>query len=145
MKYSVDLTLFDDARHAPSISALTESMGATPRRLRDYCTPLNPYFPTPQIFDSLRARFQAIVKFHPASNRDIAARLADFLGLEADSIVLGNGATELISWINRLIVTESPGRSSSDLQPLDGGSRPVGKDGAYLCARPRTGLSSHAR
>jgi len=82
-------------------------MGATPRRLRDYCILLNPYFPTPQIFDSLRARFQAIVTFYPASNQDIAARLADFVGLDANSIVLGNGATELISWINRLMVTES--------------------------------------
>jgi histidinol-phosphate/aromatic aminotransferase/cobyric acid decarboxylase-like protein len=82
-------------------------MGASPRRLRDYCIPANPYFPTPQIFDSLSARLQAILKSYPSSNQEIATRLADFVGLDPVSMVLGNGSTELITWINRLIVTES--------------------------------------
>ncbi len=108
MKYPVDLTLFDDdPDHAPSILALTESMGATPRRLRDYSVPLNPYFPTPQIFDGLRARLQTILQLRRSSNQDIGAQLADFVGLDPDCMVLGNGSTELITWITRLLVTES--------------------------------------
>jgi histidinol-phosphate/aromatic aminotransferase/cobyric acid decarboxylase-like protein len=107
MKFPVDVSLFDDTKHSPSIFALTASMGGAPGRLRDYCIPVNPYFPTPEVFARLRERFQAILKFYPSSNQDIAARLAEFVGLDPDTIVLGNGSTELISWINRLLVTQS--------------------------------------
>ena len=107
MKYPVDLSLFNDTKHSPSIFALNASMGAVRGRLRDYCIPVNPYFPTPEVFARLRERFQTILKFYPSSNQDIALRLAEFVGLDPDTIVLGNGSTELISWINRLLVTQS--------------------------------------
>lgn len=108
MNFPVDLSLFDDTKHSPSIFALNASMGSDFRgRLRDYCIPVNPYFPTPEIFESLRRRLDTILKFYPSTNEDIAARLGDFVGLDPDTLVLGNGSTELISWINRLLVTES--------------------------------------
>ena len=108
MNFPVDLSLFSDTKHSPSIFALNASMGDGFRgRLRDYCIPVNPYFPTPEIFESLRNRLDTILKFYPSANDEIAAKLADFVGLHPDTLVLGNGSTELISWINRLFVTES--------------------------------------
>ncbi len=108
MKYPVNLELFADTKHSPSIFELTASMnGKGAGRLRDYCIPVNPYFPTPQMFDSLRSRLETILKFYPSSNQDIARRLADFVGLDPDTLIIGNGSTELISFINRLLVTES--------------------------------------
>lgn len=93
--------------HSPSIFTLTESMGSNGGRLRDYCIPVNPYFPTAEMFESLRGRLESILKFYPSSNQDIALKLAEFVRLDPKTLVLGNGSTELISFINRLLVTES--------------------------------------
>jgi histidinol-phosphate/aromatic aminotransferase/cobyric acid decarboxylase-like protein len=107
VKFPVDLSLFSDTMHSPSIFELMESMGGQGGPLSDYCIPVNPYFPTRQVFDRLRARLETILKFYPSSNHDIAQRLAQFVRLDPATLVLGNGSTELISFINRLLVTES--------------------------------------
>lgn len=93
--------------HSPSIFTLTESMGGKGAKLRDYCIPVNPYFPTREVFERLRGRLETILKFYPNSNHDIALRLAQFIKLDPETLVLGNGSTELISFINRLLVTTS--------------------------------------
>lgn len=93
--------------HSPSIFTLTESMRGAGGRLRDYCIPVNPYFPTREMFEGLRGRLESILKFYPSSNHDIALRLAEFVKLDPQTLVLGNGSTELISFINRLLVTKS--------------------------------------
>lgn len=107
VKFPVDLSLFSDTMHSPSIFELMDSMGGQGGALSDYCIPVNPYFPTREIFDRLRARLESILKFYPSSNHDIAQRLAQFVRLDPATLVLGNGSTELISFINRLLVTES--------------------------------------
>lgn len=110
MNYPVDLNLFHGTKHSPSIFALEASMGFSEgchKRLRDYCIPVNPYFPTPEIFASLKGRLETILKFYPSANDDIAERLSHFVDLDPDTLVLGNGSTELITWINRLLVRES--------------------------------------
>ncbi len=107
VRFPIDLKLFSDTMHSPSIFELMESMGAHGRPLSDYCVPVNPYFPTVEIFERLRGRLETILKFYPSSNHDIAQRLAEFVRLEPTTLVLGNGSTELISFINRLLVSES--------------------------------------
>src|SRR5690554_4604458 len=104
VKFPVDLSLFSDTMHSPSIFELMDSMGGQGGALSDYCIPVNPYFPTREIFDRLRARLESILKFYPSSNHDIAQRLAQFVRLDPATLVLGNGSTELISFINRLLV-----------------------------------------
>ncbi|HTV17537.1 MAG TPA: aminotransferase class I/II-fold pyridoxal phosphate-dependent enzyme, partial [Polyangiaceae bacterium] len=107
MKYPVNLGLFADTKHSPSIFELTASMDGRGGRLRDYCIPVNPYFPTPELFASLRSRLETILKFYPSSNQDIARKLSEFVGLDPETLIIGNGSTELISFINRLLVTRS--------------------------------------
>ena len=108
MKYPVNLDLFAGTKHSPSIFELTASMnGDGAGKLRDYCIPVNPYFPTPELFESLRGRLETILKFYPSSNQDIARMLSEFVGLDPQTLVIGNGSTEIISFINRLLVTQS--------------------------------------
>jgi histidinol-phosphate/aromatic aminotransferase/cobyric acid decarboxylase-like protein len=107
VKYPVNLDLFADTKHSPSIFELTASMHGQGGRLRDYCIPVNPYFPTSEMFESLRGRLETILKFYPSSNQDIARKLSDFVGLDPATLIIGNGSTELISFINRLLVTHS--------------------------------------
>jgi histidinol-phosphate/aromatic aminotransferase/cobyric acid decarboxylase-like protein len=105
MVFPVDLTLFDGTVHSPSFLNLRRSMGRPDLTLRDYCIPVNPYFPTPAMFDELRLGLEESLKYYPSSNQELTRLLSRAIGLDPASVVLANGSTELITWIDRLFVT----------------------------------------
>ncbi|MEU1451115.1 pyridoxal phosphate-dependent aminotransferase [Streptomyces avermitilis] len=93
------------AAHSPSMAALTrESDGAGPV---DFCIPCNPYFPTPAMFDDLAGRLREIITYYPSSADTITAELCNLLQLPPQCVAMGNGSTELITWIDHLLVRES--------------------------------------
>ncbi|OAH09822.1 threonine-phosphate decarboxylase [Streptomyces jeddahensis] len=93
------------AAHTPSYAALTrESEGDGPT---DFCIPCNPYFPSPAMFDELSVRLREILTYYPSSADTITAELCAVLGLPAQCLAMGNGSTELITWIDHLLVRES--------------------------------------
>ncbi|MFD4545452.1 pyridoxal phosphate-dependent aminotransferase [Streptomyces sp. NPDC058466] len=93
------------AAHSPSMAALTrEGDGAGPV---DFCIPCNPYFPTPAMFDELAARLREIITYYPSNADTITAELCSLLQLPPQCVAMGNGSTELITWIDHLLVRES--------------------------------------
>ncbi|MEU7468026.1 histidinol-phosphate transaminase [Streptomyces sp. NPDC044984] len=93
------------AAHSPSMAALTrESDGAGPV---DFCIPCNPYFPTPAMFEDMAARLRDIITYYPSSADTITAELCGLLRLPPQCVAMGNGSTELITWIDHLLVRES--------------------------------------
>ncbi|MFG2885771.1 pyridoxal phosphate-dependent aminotransferase [Streptomyces sp. NPDC048297] len=93
------------AAHSPSMAALTrESDGSGPV---DFCIPCNPYFPTPAMFEKLAVRLREILTYYPSSADTITAELAGLLQLPPQCMAMGNGSTELITWIDHLLVRES--------------------------------------
>ncbi|MGA5793107.1 pyridoxal phosphate-dependent aminotransferase [Streptomyces cellulosae] len=93
------------AAHSPSMAALTrESDGAGPV---DFCIPCNPYFPTPAMFDEMASRLRDIITYYPSSADTITAELCSLLQLPPQCVAMGNGSTELITWIDHLLVRES--------------------------------------
>lgn len=93
------------AAHSPSMAALTrEGDGAGPL---DFCIPCNPYFPTPAMFDELAGRLREIITYYPSSADTITAELCSLLQLPPQCVAMGNGSTELITWIDHLLVRES--------------------------------------
>ena len=104
MVFPVDLTLFEGTAHSPSFLDLSRSMGRPGLTLRDYCIPVNPYFPTPAMFDELRRGLEESLKYYPSPNEDLTRLLCRTIGLDPASVVLANGSTELITWIDRLFV-----------------------------------------
>ena len=96
------------AAHSPSMAALTresgEAAGAGPV---DFCIPCNPYFPTPAMFEELAGRLRDIVTYYPSSADTITAELCGLLQLPPQCVAMGNGSTELITWIDHLLVRES--------------------------------------
>ncbi|CAL9574248.1 pyridoxal phosphate-dependent aminotransferase [Streptomyces sp. enrichment culture] len=93
------------AAHSPSMAALTrESDGAGPV---DFCIPCNPYFPTPAMFEELAVRLRDIITYYPSSADTITAELCSLLRLPPQCVAMGNGSTELITWIDHLLVRES--------------------------------------
>ncbi|MEU1038451.1 histidinol-phosphate transaminase [Streptomyces sp. NPDC005907] len=93
------------AAHSPSMAALTrEGDGTGPV---DFCIPCNPYFPTPAMFDELAGRLREIITYYPSSADTITAELCSLLRLPPQCVAMGNGSTELITWIDHLLVRES--------------------------------------
>ena len=94
------------AAHSPSMAALTREGGDGTGPV-DFCIPCNPYFPTPAMFDTMSARLRDIVTYYPSSADTITSELCNLLQLPPQCVAMGNGSTELITWIDHLMVRES--------------------------------------
>jgi histidinol-phosphate/aromatic aminotransferase/cobyric acid decarboxylase-like protein len=102
----VDPGLLQQAAHSPSYFALARNMGDA-SGLIDFCIPCNPYFPTPEMFAAIAANIETILKYYPSDSGTITDRLAQTLGLHRQTLAMANGSTELITWIDHLLITES--------------------------------------
>ncbi|MGW1804274.1 pyridoxal phosphate-dependent aminotransferase [Streptomyces sp. NPDC002078] len=94
------------AAHSPSMAALTREGGDGTGPV-DFCIPCNPYFPTPAMYDELAVRLREIITYYPSSADAITAELCSLLQLPPQCVAMGNGSTELITWIDHLLVRES--------------------------------------
>ncbi|MDO0927865.1 histidinol-phosphate transaminase [Streptomyces sp. TG1A-8] len=114
------------AAHSPSMAALArEGDGTGPV---DFCIPCNPYFPTPAMFEEMAARLREIVTYYPSGADTITAELCGLLNLPPQCVAMGNGSTELITWIDHLLVRESlavpvPTFGRWTNQPMETGKR----------------------
>ena len=109
MSLKVDLELFQREAHNPSFRSIRQHL--TPEEadsMVDYCIPVNPYFPTPEILHDIRSSLEDILKYYPDENQSIADILGETLGLSPQSIVMSNGSTEAITWICLLYTSPSP-------------------------------------
>lgn len=97
--------LFRGTNHSPSYFSL--SRAGVGQDVVDFCIPCNPYFPTPAMFAVLAVRLRDILTYYPSSADTITAELASLLGLQPQTMAMGNGSTELITWIDHLLVKES--------------------------------------
>ncbi|MDG9717114.1 histidinol-phosphate transaminase [Streptomyces sp. DH24] len=95
------------AAHSPSMAALTREGGGDGAGPVDFCIPCNPYFPTPAMFEEMAARLREIVTYYPSGADTITAELCGLLQLPPQCVAMGNGSTELITWIDHLLVRES--------------------------------------
>ncbi len=94
------------AAHSPSMAALAREGGDGAGPI-DFCIPCNPYFPTPAMFEEMAVRLRDILTYYPSGAETITAELCDLLQLPPQCVAMGNGSTELITWIDHLLVRES--------------------------------------
>jgi threonine-phosphate decarboxylase len=88
--------LFYETSHSPSLIDLVGVDEAA--TIRDFCFIANPYFPTPEMMERLIERFPTLIKSYPSSNPAVgASHLADVLDVDPENLIIGNGATELIT------------------------------------------------
>jgi len=107
VKHSVDMGMFRQGNHSPSYFTLARSMGPGADELSDFCIPCNPYFPTPDMFAELSSKLETILKYYPSDAGAITGQLASLLQMPPQTIAMGNGSTELITWIDHLLIKES--------------------------------------
>ncbi|GGO84368.1 pyridoxal phosphate-dependent aminotransferase [Wenjunlia tyrosinilytica] len=137
MSHSIDTAMLRSDAHSPSWAALNRmAQGGSgevysrvePLERLDFCIPCNPYFPTPEMFEQLRGSLEGILKYYPSDADTITAELCALVGLNPQTVTMGNGSTELITWIDRLLVHESlavpiPTFGRWTDQPLETGKR----------------------
>ena len=107
MAFPVDLSLLHDVQHMPSLPVLQRSMNRPELQLHDFCIPINSYFPTRKMLDDLKLHLADILRYYPSGNQTVARSLSEFLGLEPAHLVVANGSTELITWINERFINSN--------------------------------------
>jgi threonine-phosphate decarboxylase len=101
-----DFSSFKNNVHSPSYATLTNNFEQA-SDLKDYCIPVNSYFPTPGIMEQLYDKMRYALKYYPSNNGQIAEVVSAFADLpNPENVLLGNGSTELISWLNNLFIKD---------------------------------------
>jgi len=123
----IDTSILHKGAHSASYFDLSRSMGEG-ADIVDFCIPCNPYFPTPDMFDELSRDLKNILKYYPSDSQTITNKLASVLGLHPQTVAMANGSTELITWIDHLLIKESvaipiPTFGRWTDQPLETGKR----------------------
>jgi len=92
----INESLFEETTHSPSLIDLVGYENA--RKVIDFCYIANPYYPTPAMIDELVRALPTLIKTYPSSNPGVNTRhLAQVLHVNPDHLIIGNGATELIT------------------------------------------------
>jgi histidinol-phosphate/aromatic aminotransferase/cobyric acid decarboxylase-like protein len=102
----IDTSILHKGAHSASYFDLSRSMGEG-AEIVDFCIPCNPYFPTPEMFDELSRDLKNILKYYPSDSGSITNKLASVLGLHPQTVAMANGSTELITWIDHLLIKDS--------------------------------------
>lgn len=102
----LDLSLFQHAAHSPSFASLTNNFEQA-AHLHDYCIPVNSYFPPQPVMEELTRKLPYALKYYPSANAQLAELVCAFADLaDPASVIVGNGSTELISWLNTLFIQD---------------------------------------
>jgi len=95
--------LFYETSHSPSLADLVGYEQA--KEITDFCFIANPYYPTPEMLQDLQVNLPNLIKSYPSSNPETSQQhLAAVLGVPAEHLIIGNGATELIVLINTTLI-----------------------------------------
>jgi threonine-phosphate decarboxylase len=102
---AINEALFDETTHSPSLIDLVGYEQAA--KIVDFCFIANPHYPTQAMVDELVRRLPELIRSYPSSNPMVSARhLAAVLKVDASHLIVGNGATELITELcHRLVPT----------------------------------------
>jgi len=104
-KIQIKRHLFYETSHSPS---LVDIVGADMlKNIVDFCFIANPYYPDKKLLKLLQRQLPMLIKSYPSSNCKIAQHyLSEVLHVAPESLVIGNGATELIALIVKNLIED---------------------------------------
>ena len=71
--------------------------------LKDYCYLVNPYFPNKKMVDEMKAYYFDLLSQYPSGQSTQRLLAGKMFGIEAENVVVGNGAAELIRGLGNAI------------------------------------------
>jgi histidinol-phosphate/aromatic aminotransferase/cobyric acid decarboxylase-like protein/choline kinase len=78
-------------------------------RLMDFCYLVNPYFPTKSFMEEISHDFELLTRNYPSTSRVQERIISSYYGIDESQIVIGNGASELISNLANVLPKERLG------------------------------------
>jgi len=114
--------------HGGNVYEVASSLGCSPDAILDYSASINPLGPPPRLADEFNACFHRLQHYPDIENNALLSGLADFHGITSNRIVVGNGSTELIYWLPKVLgirkaavalPTFSEYRKAFELQGID--------------------------
>lgn len=95
--------LFYETSHSPSLVELVGYEKA--RQIVDFCFIANPYYPTEAMMRHMQDYLPALIKSYPSSDPSHSRRfIAEVMHINPDDLLIGNGASELITVICERII-----------------------------------------
>ena len=95
--------LFYETSHSPALADLVGYEKA--KGIIDFCFIANPYYPTTGMLRDLQMNLPNLIKSYPSSNPFIGQQnLANVLHVNPENLLIGNGATELITLLNTTLI-----------------------------------------
>ena len=71
--------------------------------LRDFCYLVNPYFPPAKMQEEMKAYFYELLSQYPSGQETHRLLAGKMFGVEAENIIVGNGAAEIIRGLGKAI------------------------------------------
>jgi threonine-phosphate decarboxylase len=95
--------LFYETSHSPALADLVGYEKA--KEIVDFCFIANPYYPTAEMLKDLQRNLPNLIKSYPTSNPLTSQKnLASVLDVDPERLIIGNGATELITLIDMTLI-----------------------------------------
>jgi threonine-phosphate decarboxylase len=88
-------------KHGGELETIAEQYGIDVNHLIDFSVNVNPLGPPASLADAINKGFALLNRYPDSSSRRMRRKLARYLNLSAENIIIGNGATELIYLISR--------------------------------------------
>lgn len=102
-KIEINHHLFYETSHSPSlVDIVGEKMLG---KVIDFCFIDNPYYPGKKLLRKLTRKLPVVIKSYPSSNPILAQKdLAAVIHVKPEQLVIGNGATELITIVQNQLI-----------------------------------------
>ena len=104
-RLKINRHLFYETSHSPSlVDIVGEKMLS---KVVDFCFIANPYYPDKKLTRKLQERLPVLMKSYPSSNSKLSqANLAKVLHMKPEQLLIGNGASELITIIQKELIDD---------------------------------------
>jgi len=89
--------------HGGNVYEVAAQLGCSPDSILDYSASINPKGPPPGLLENIQRHFHWVRHYPDINNRVLKEALAAFHGVPPGRVVVGNGSTELIYWLPRVL------------------------------------------
>jgi threonine-phosphate decarboxylase len=127
--------------HGGDLRTAAETFGGTADRFLDYSSNMNPFGPPPSVGDVLRDRWRDLAAYPDPAVRELRSKLAAHYGVPADSILVGNGAAELIELLVRVLQPEVTALAQPSFVEYEGAVRHAGGRVHAMPLQPEHGFT----
>ncbi|HLO25803.1 MAG TPA: threonine-phosphate decarboxylase CobD [Geobacteraceae bacterium] len=89
--------------HGGNVFAVARLLGVPPEAILDFSASINPLGPPPGVRTAVATAFDRLGHYPDSACTELTAALADHHGCEPSNVCIGNGSTELIYLLPRLV------------------------------------------